>query len=307
MNRASARTSDGRINVLATAAPENEPAAPAQGANLEQPAGSPAREREIPGAGGAGNRDAPAEAAAGLAQFRNAESFRNRAAATAVERDARLGRQGVPEKERPGAREGLARFGRFGARAIRSAPTTARLRGPVRQARYCRYCSVPAVSYTRATGVRPRKARKTAILDFELGCCRRFANKAENAFKVDEEIRLAVDRREGVEYHDPFDDKRGRVIDQSRVDAAPQVFRSPSKGVAAPNHVKIKVDRWCSELPRKPRGERRFADAAGAINRDQQRQAIRPKAPLHLFKQCDGPRKRLFNHHSLRHLLANAA
>jgi len=52
--------SDGRINVLATAAPENEPAAPAQGANLEQPAGSPAREREIPGAGEAGNRDAPA-------------------------------------------------------------------------------------------------------------------------------------------------------------------------------------------------------------------------------------------------------
>jgi hypothetical protein len=47
------------------------------------------------------------------------------------------------------------------------------------------------------------------------------------AVEMDKEIRLAADRAERIENHDPLDDNRPRVIDESRVENAAQLVGAP--------------------------------------------------------------------------------
>src|SRR5262249_13558027 len=66
----------------------------------------------------------------------------------------------------------------------------------------------------------------------------------------------------------PLDDNRLRVLNEPRIEDGLQFVASPSKRIAVPNQVQVQVNRRCSKLPCKPRGERRFSDPVSAIDSD---------------------------------------
>src|SRR5262245_60013987 len=127
------------------------------------------------------------------------------------------------------------------------------------------------------------------------------------AVYIHEKIGLSSNLAKHLQNQNPLDDNRLRVLNEPRIEDGLQFVASPSKRIAVPNQVQVQVNRRCSKLPCKPRGERRFSDPVSAIDRDQQGETVGTQALLYLVNEGFTPRKRRFYNHFRRQLFANAA